>query len=128
MGAVDSVVYLIHTLFSQFFMLYVAKNLNLDTLDNRRRHQKLKFMYRTVKGSIPALPTETFFRPQKTNKTHIQPKHFPDHVSSIFFQQLTTNNPRCFLVPTAHTEQFKGNQKGNIKCYARERANTKQPF
>ena len=23
---------------------------------------------------------------------------------------------------------FKGNQKGNIKCYARERANTKQPF
>ena len=23
---------------------------------------------------------------------------------------------------------LKGNQKGNIKCYARERANTKQPF
>ena len=26
------------------------------------------------------------------------------------------------------TGVFKGNQKGNIKCYARERANTKQPF
>ena len=25
-------------------------------------------------------------------------------------------------------ERLKGNQKGNIKCYARERANTKQPF
>ena len=24
--------------------------------------------------------------------------------------------------------KIKGNQKGNIKCYARERANTKQPF
>ena len=24
--------------------------------------------------------------------------------------------------------ELKGNQKGNIKCYARERANTKQPF
>ena len=23
---------------------------------------------------------------------------------------------------------LKGNQKGNITCYARERANTKQPF
>ena len=82
-------------------------NLNLDTLDNRRRDQRLKFMIRTVRGSIPALPTETFFRPQKTNKRHIKPKHFPDHVSSNFVQQLTTNNTRCFIVPTAHTEQFK---------------------
>ena len=24
--------------------------------------------------------------------------------------------------------ELKGNQKGNIKCYVRERANTKQPF
>ena len=65
-------------------------NLNLDTLDNRRRDQRLKFMFRTVRGSIPALPTETFFRPQKTNKRHIKPKHFPDHVSSNFVQQPTT--------------------------------------
>ena len=82
-------------------------NLNLDTLDNRRRNERLQFMYRTVRGSIPALPTETFFPPQKTNKRHIQPKQFPDHVSSHFVQQLTTNNTRCFIVPTAHTEQFK---------------------
>jgi hypothetical protein len=37
-----------------------------------------------------------------------------------------------FLKYWGHTEQtrrnIKGNQKGNIKCYARERANTKQPF
>ena len=82
-------------------------NLNLDTVDNRRRDQRLKFMYRTVRGSIPAFPTETFFRPQKTNKRHIKPKHFPDQVSSNFVQQLTTNNTRCFLFPPAHTEQFK---------------------
>ena len=82
-------------------------NLNLDTLDNRRRDQRQTFMYRTVRRSIPALPTETFFLPQNTNKRHIQPKHFPDHVSSNFVQQLTTNNTRCFIVPTAHNEQFK---------------------
>ncbi|KAK2179427.1 hypothetical protein NP493_491g02043 [Ridgeia piscesae] len=57
-------------------------NLTFDTLDNRRRDQRQKTMYRTIKGSIPALPTGTFFRPQKTNKRHIQPEHFPDHVSS----------------------------------------------
>ena len=62
-------------------------NLNLDTLDNRRRNQTLKCVYRTVRGFIPALPTETFF---KTNKIHIKPKHFPDHVSSNVVQQLTT--------------------------------------
>ena len=82
-------------------------NLNLDTLDNRRRDQRLTFMYRTVRGSIPALPTETFFRPQKTNRRHIQPKHFPDHGSSKCFQQLTTNSTRYFIVPTTHPEQFK---------------------
>ncbi|KAK2177906.1 hypothetical protein NP493_572g00000 [Ridgeia piscesae] len=82
-------------------------NINLNTLDNRRRDQRLKLMYRTAKGSIPALPTEIFFRPEKTNKRHIQPKHFPDHVSSNVIQQITTNNTRCFIVPTTHTEQFK---------------------
>ena len=81
-------------------------NLNLDT---RRRDQRLKCMYRTVRRSIPALPTETFFRPQITNIRHVQPKHFPDHVSSNVVQQLTTNNTICFIVPTAHTEQFKNN-------------------
>ena len=47
-------------------------NLNLHTLDNRRRDQRLKCIYRTVKGSIPALPTETFFRPPPPpKKTHL---------------------------------------------------------
>ena len=62
-------------------------------------------MYRTVKGSIPALPTETFFRPQKTNKRHIQHKDFPRPCILKF--RTTTNNTRYFIVPTAHTEQFK---------------------
>ena len=93
-------------------------NLNLDTLDNRRREQRLKRMYRTVRGSIPALPTETFFRPPKTNKRHVNPKHFPDHLSSNFVQQLTTNNTRCFIVPTAHTEQFKNSFFGIKKTIA----------
>ena len=43
-------------------------NLNLDTLEHRRRDQRLTFIYRTIKGSIPALPTETLFQPQKKNK------------------------------------------------------------
>ena len=38
-----------------------------------------------------------------------------------FGTDLIVNDRRVF-------DWFKGNQKGNIKCYARERANTKQPF
>ena len=87
-------------------VITMLTNLNLDTLDNRRLDQRLKYMYRTVRGSILALPTETLFRPQKTNKRLMKPKHFPEHVSSFFVQQLTTNNTRCFIVPTARTEQF----------------------
>ena len=43
----------------------------------------------------------------QTKDIFMQPEHFPDHVSSFIFLQLTTNNTRCFIVPTAHTEQFK---------------------
>ena len=34
----------------------------------------------------------------------------------------------CFIHNVTVMLIIKGNQKGNIKCYARERANTKQPF
>ena len=76
-------------------------NLNLDTLDNRRRDQRLIFIYQIVMGSIPALLTETFFRPPKnpTKDTFSLPR------PCIFF--LTTTPCRCFIVRTAHTEQFK---------------------
>ena len=48
------------------------------------------------------LNIETFFWPQKTNKRHIQPKHFPDHVSSNLVQQVTTKTPDVsqYLQPT----------------------------
>ena len=52
-------------------------------------------------------PSLKYSSGQKTNKRRIQPKHFPDHVSSNFVQQLTTNNTRCYIVPTAHTDQSK---------------------
>ena len=36
--------------------------------------------------------------------------------------------PMGWWVGESVRKYLKGNQKGNIKCYARERANTKQPF
>ena len=59
-------------------------DLSLNTLEHRRRDQKLIVMYQTVKISIPALPTETFLRPIR--KQRINPKHFPNQVSSNFVQ------------------------------------------
>ena len=41
----------------------------------------------------------------------------------IFLNEFLTLN-----VNVKNDACIKGNQKGNIKCYARERANTKQPF
>ena len=70
---------------------------------------RLLFMYKNVCTELledlsQSSPLKKIVRPPKR---HIQPKHFPDHVSSNFVQQLTTNNIRCLIVPTAHTEQFK---------------------
>ena len=48
----------------------MLNNLILGLLEHRRRDQRVvKCMYQTVKGSIPALPSETFFRPPPI-KTH----------------------------------------------------------
>ena len=41
---------------------------NLYTLEHRRRDQNLCIKLLTVKGSIPALPIETFFQPKKQTK------------------------------------------------------------
>ena len=62
-------------------------NLNLDTLDIRRRDQRLKCMYRTVRGSIPALSTETFFRPQKQTKDTFSLSTF-----QTMYPQMLSNN------------------------------------
>ena len=88
-------------------MTNILIDLKLNTLQSRRRDLRLKYMYKIAEGSIPAIPAETYFRPQKINKRRIQPKHFPDHVSSNFVQHLTTNNTRCYIVPASHTDQFK---------------------
>ena len=40
---------------------------------------------------------------RNTNPTY---EHFPDHNISSNLQQLTNNNTKCFIAPTAHTNHL----------------------
>jgi hypothetical protein len=60
-----------------------------------------------VEGTVPALPTDQFLKPQRTNKRRVQPRKFSDCVTTNIIERQACNNSVCFIVPQAKTEQFK---------------------
>ena len=84
-------IYLSHVYIHQPIFLFT--NLNLSTLEHRRRDKRQKCMYRIVKGSTPALSTETFFRSQKQTKDTFSLN--TDYVSSNFVQLTTKTSVSC---------------------------------
>ena len=61
----------------------MRKELELETLEERRQSLRLILMYKVVEGLVPALPTGAFVTFSKS-KRQIKPKTFGDCV---------TNNP-----------------------------------
>ena len=77
--------------------------LNLDTLDNRRRDQRLKFICTELSEDLSQpSPLKLSSGPKKQTKDTLSLNTSPPCILKFF---PTTNNTRCFIVPTAHTEQ-----------------------
>jgi hypothetical protein len=55
----------------------MRKELELETLEERRQSLRLILMYKVVEGLVPALPTDTFVTISK-RKRQIKPKPFGD--------------------------------------------------
>jgi hypothetical protein len=82
-------------------------DLQLRSLQERRRRLRLAFFGRVVEGLVPALPVDQFLQPQRSNKRRVQPRQFTDCISSNIIDRQACNNSRCFIVPPAKSEQYR---------------------
>ena len=74
----------------------MLETLELSSLKQRRsKFNRLVFMYKVVKGLVPAIPVDDFLKPQEP-KRHIRPRKYSDHISKNIVDRHSVNNNRCF--------------------------------
>ena len=83
------------------------KELELPSLQERRKQLRLIFMFKVVEGLVPAMPSDQFFKPRNTNKRHIKTRKFENCVSNNLVERSATNNSKPYVVPRSFTDQFR---------------------
>ena len=84
----------------------MLKDLNLPTLQERRRNLRLSFLFKIAEGMLASLPPETYLTPMK-NKRKTTPKKFKDCVSKDLVEAFKPTNDRSFQIPTNNgSEQY----------------------
>ena len=82
-------------------------DLDLQTLQQRRKELRLTFLYKIAEDLVPAIPSDKYLKPiqGKRNKTA---KVFPGHVTQNPVDKYETNNSRPFKIPEArNSNQYK---------------------
>jgi hypothetical protein len=83
----------------------MRKELELETLEERRQSLRLILMYKVVEGLVPALPTDAFVTFSK-RKRQIKPKTFENCVTINPVEKHKTNNTKCLNIPNSRTAQY----------------------
>lgn len=81
--------------------------LELPSLQFRRRNLRLTTMYKVVGGLVPAMPPHLFFTEKPANKRQVRAKKFEEYQASNIITRAATNNTKPFIVPKSKTEQYK---------------------
>ena len=84
----------------------MLQELELTSLEDRRRQQRLIFLHKVVEGQIPAMPPLDYLEFNK-DKRQIKPKKFSDCVTTNIVEKSSRNNSRSLKIPEAQTEQYK---------------------
>ena len=87
-------------------MTNMLKELNIPTLQQRRKDDRLTFLYKISEGLIPAIPKENYLNPI-INKRKIRAKSFDNCVTTNFVNRRQTLNKDSYTVPDSNTEQYK---------------------
>ena len=87
-------------------MTRMLNELELPSLQDRRKQQRLIFFYKVVEGHIPAIPTDSYIKFQR-NKRNIKPKTFDNFESSNIIRFRSRNNSRPVEIPNSRSEQHR---------------------
>ena len=84
----------------------MLKELNIPTLQSRRKDDRLIFLYMISEGLIPAIPQEHYLNPI-VNKRKIKAEIFENCVTTNFVNRRQTLNKNSYTVPDTISEQYK---------------------
>jgi hypothetical protein len=84
----------------------MLSDLDLPSLQDRRRTIRLTFFYKVVEGLVPAMHCQDFLTPIRP-KRRIIAKEFKDCVATNIVERHSTNNSKCYKLPVCNSEQFK---------------------
>ena len=83
----------------------MAADLDLPTLENRRKCLRLVLLYKVVEGLVPALPPEQFITKQRPRR-NIKPKTFENYTSTNILDSQVCNNTKNLAVIRGNTQQY----------------------
>ena len=81
----------------------MLQNLDLTTLQERRKHLRLTLLYKVVEGLVPAIPSSEHLMPINPNKRRIRPASYSDFKSDSDLSSQIRNNNKCFQPIRANT-------------------------
>jgi hypothetical protein len=81
-------------------------DLELPTLEKRRTAQRLTFMFKVVKGLVPAISTSDFVSKTRPKRL-IKSKQYSDLISQNIVENSVINNSKGLVYQRANTEPFK---------------------
>ena len=84
----------------------MLSDLDLASLQQRRKELRLTFIFRIVGGLVPAIPSQHYLTPIR-NKRKVKPRQFSDFVATNLVDSAVTNNNRCFKPTHAKSDTLK---------------------
>jgi hypothetical protein len=84
----------------------MLQDLELQSLQSRRKANRLTFLYKVVEGRVPAIPGHDILTPTRV-KRNIKLRTFADCTSTNILENQVTNNCKCFKTFNCKTEQYK---------------------
>ena len=83
----------------------MLKELNLTTLEEKQKQQRLIFFYKVAEGQIPAMPSSDFIT-RNEGKRQIRPKKFDNCISTNIVTKQSRINSKSIKIPEAKSEQY----------------------
>ena len=84
----------------------MLKELDIISLQERRKELRLLFLCKVVEGLVPAIPVNSFVEPARPQR-RIAAKRFSDFESKNPVEAQQKNNSNCFKVITSKTNIYK---------------------
>ena len=85
----------------------MLQDLDLSSLQDRRKNNRLAFFYKMVEGLVPAMPCHDFLTPVRKSKRNIKPRTFSDYESTNIIDSQCINNCKCFKPEQCNTDIYK---------------------